>query len=222
MQQQLAHAKAEFAKTDGELNKVWTEAKKKLPQSQFDELKESQRYWLIFRNERAEVATTANQSENAKPQSAPEYFITAKRLTEDRIAWLRRLLEGKEEPLTGLWIDGQGGTVKIVEQKDRLLFDFNVVRTKAFNLGVLAGKAAWNQTIGWFSDKGLDPEKADETNIAFIQRDLRLEVISANADHYHGNRAYFDGDYFKAASLHPEEEAATVRAGELGKSSAEQ
>jgi hypothetical protein len=118
-----------------------------------------------------------------------------------------------------LWIDGQGGTVEIVEQNGRLLFDFNVVRGPAHNLGVLAGGAVWNEGIGWFSDKGRDKEKAGETNIAFIRRDLRLEVIAANASHYHGHRAYFDGLYFKAASLDAQEQAATARAGEAGKSS---
>jgi len=105
----------------------------------------------------------------------------------------------------------------IVEQKGRLLFDFNVVRGKSFDLGVLAGVARWNERVGWFSDKGRDPEKTDETNVAFVRRDLHLEIIAANAQYYQGKRAYFDGLYFKAAALTAEEQAVTVRAGESGK-----
>ncbi|WP_075088014.1 hypothetical protein [Verrucomicrobium spinosum] len=75
-------------------------------------------------------------------------------------------------------------------------------------------------TSGWFSDKGRDPEKKDESNLAFIYKDLYLEVISANAEHYHGRRAYLDGRYFKVASLDPETQSLVLKAGQSGKSQA--
>jgi uncharacterized protein YecT (DUF1311 family) len=222
-QETLAVAKTQFAKADRELNEVWAEVQKKMPAARFKILKPIQRDWLVFRHERAETAALAGQPEKAQAQDFPAYFTTATRLTEDRIARLRRLAKFEDEPLTGAWIDGNGGSVDIVEQKGRLLFEFHVVRGRGHDVGAISGVAAWNRGIGWFSDKGQrDKDDAGETNFVFIAREMQqLEIISANAQDYHGHHAYFDGTYFKAASLTPEEEAATVRAGESGKLSSE-
>jgi hypothetical protein len=84
------------------------------------------------------------------------------------------------------------------------------------HVGVIAGTAQWNTSIGWFSDKGRDAEKTEESNLSFIERDGYLEVIGANTSYYHGARAYFDGKYYKIAALEEKDEASVVQAGETG------
>jgi hypothetical protein len=71
--------------------------------------------------------------------------------------------------------------------------------------------------MGWFSDKGREADKADETNIVFIEKDDHLEVTGANTSYYHGAHAYFDGSYYKIAPLDDKEEQNVVIAGESGK-----
>jgi uncharacterized protein YecT (DUF1311 family) len=217
-----AEAQAEFASADKKLNQAWGEVKNRFSGEVLEELKEQQKAWVTFRDERAESAASVGQGEEVDPKKTPAYFLTAAKLSVDRAACLLRLAKGEDEPLTGIWIDGTGGTIDIVERDGRLYFDFNVVRTQAFNLGALAGTASWNTPLGWFSDKGRDAGKADETNMAFILRGQRLEIVTANADSYHGNRAYFDGRYFKVASLDAGEQTAVVKSGETGISLAEQ
>ena len=90
------------------------------------------------------------------------------------------------------------------------------MRTRAHNVGFIAGIAQWNRGIGWFSDKGREADKPDETNITFIERDRYLEVIGSNTSYYHGNRAYFDGSYYKIAPLDVKEQESVVKAGETG------
>jgi len=202
----LAGAKAEFAKADRELNEAWTAVKKALPEKQFSELKDVQREWIKYREDQTELTS-------GKPAS----YTAATALTTDRVQWLLARARNQEDPLTGVWFDGRGGIVEIAEQPGRLLFVFQVVRGTSFDLGRLAGVAAWNVNIGWFSDKGRDKEKTDETNISFTHRDLALEVIGAKTNYYHGQRAYFDGIYFKASSLGSKEQGEVIKAAESGK-----
>ncbi|TLD70394.1 DUF1311 domain-containing protein [Phragmitibacter flavus] len=213
----LDEAKARFAKADRELNATWAKAKSRLAESTFNDLKQIQRDWVIFRDQQAEVAA----GEDTNPKTNATSLIAAAELTEERTKWLQSLLKNEGNTLAGFWIDGKGGTLSIVEKPDQLLFEFNVVRGESFDLGALSGIARWNSPIGWFSDQGRDADKPDETSIAFIHRGLYLEIITANADHYHGNRAHFDGRYFKATALSPEAQAVTSKAAETGKPSIE-
>ena len=242
----LADAKAQFAQAKREFDDAWTKTKQKLPETQFNELIGVQRHWDLMRDELAEIAAydalpekvkiaagriaagldgkPANpKAANAVINDTTAYFATATYLCRDRTNWLRGLAEGEEQPITGLWNDGSHGYVRIVEEKGRLLFDFNYDggRDKVFGF---AGIAEWNQNIGWFSDKVRDKEKTaknGETNIAFIRRGLRLEIMIRNADYYRGKGPFsFDGSYYRAASIDAQIKAATVRAAESGKSAA--
>ena len=121
-----------------------------------------------------------------------------------------------EETLTGLWIDSYGGTLSVVQQEGRLLFTCEVVRGPTSHTGEISGIASWNQRIGWFSDKGRDAEKTEESNLAFVDRDGCLEVIGANTSEYHGARAYFDGTYCKVGPLDEKEQAELIKAAESG------
>ena len=223
----LAEAKAAFAKADRELNQAWSAAKAAVSGSTLAELTQSQRDWLEFRNDNAE--RESEQAGEKDPKRTATWHSVAAALTESRTAWLLgRALAAKEpfETLTGAWVDSYGGTMRIVHQPGptnewgavgvgRLLFDIEVVRGPTYHLGSVAGVATWNDRIGWWSDKG-DPEKTEESNLAFIDRDRCLEVIGANTTHYHGARAYFDGIYCKAGPLDEKEQAEVIKGAESG------
>lgn len=210
---ELAEAKAAFTKADKSLNEAWTAIRKKLPEKVFAGLKTKQREWIEARDRRA-LESSAAPKDEAAAKRGPEYWITATKLTEERAQWLQRLAKNDLDALTGLWIDGSDGMIEIVERNNQLFFVFHVVRR--MNVGILAGVAAWNRGIGWFSDKGREPDKTDETNISFTQREGHLEVIGANTDYYHGHHAYFDGSYYRIAPLSEKEERDVVVQGERG------
>lgn len=216
----LAEAKARFDKADRALNDAWAALKKTFPVSVFEPAKAKQREWLEFREKQALRAS--DPANEAEAKQSPAYFMTAAILTEARTDWLNQRVARKDEPVTGSWTDGSGGEINIVEKDGRLLFSLNVARTRGdpklgnTNLGSLAGIAAWNQRIGWFSDKGRNPDKTDETNVSFVLRGEELEIIEANARYYQGNHAHFDGKYYKVASLDEEEQAKVIKAAESG------
>ena len=223
----LAEAKAAFAKADRELNQAWSAAKAAVTGSTLTDLTQSQRGWLEFRNENAQRESEQSGEKDAK-RSATWHSVAAD-LTESRTEWLRgRALAAKEplETLTGRWVDSYGGAMRIVHQPGptnewgaigvgRLLFDIEVVRGPTYHTGGVAGGATWNDRIGWWSDKGY-PEKTDESNLAFIDRDRCVEVIGANTTQYHGARAYFDGIYCKAGPLDEKEQAEVTKNAESG------
>ena len=211
----LTEATAAFAKADRALNEAWTALKKALPDQVFAELKARQRDWLESRDRRALESSPAPK-DAAEAKRSAAYWQTAASLTEARAQWLRRLADKEDDPLTGLWTDGKGGNLEIVEGKDKLFFVFHVVRGRGLHVGVIAGAAHWNTSIGWFSDKGREADKPDETNIVFIERDGHLEVSGANTSYYHGAHAYFDGAYYKVAPLDVKEQESVIKAGETG------
>jgi len=211
----LTEAKAAFAKADRTLNEAWAAVKKALPEKIFTELKAQQRAWIESRD-RGALESSSNPKDAAEAKQSAAYWQTAASLTEARAQWFRRLADKEDDPLTGHWTDGNGGNLEIVEGKEKLFFVFHVVRGQSLHVGVVAGAAHWNTSIGWFSDKGRDPEKTEETNIAFVERDGFLEVIGANTGYYHGAGAYFDGAYYKIAPLEASDEAKVIKAGETG------
>jgi len=213
----LAEAKTAFTKADRALNEAWTAIKKALPEKIFTELKAQQRGWIESRD-RAALESSPNAKDAADAQLSAAYWQKAASLTETRAQWLQRLADNEDDPLTGLWTDGNGGTLEIVERTEtqKLFFVFHVVRGRGLHIGVVAGAAHWNSPLGWFSDKGREADKPEETNIAFVEKERHLEVTGANTSHYHGARAYFDGAYYKIAPLDDKEQESVVKAGETG------
>ena len=213
-------AKALFEKADKALNEAWAAAKKTLPESEFNKLKEDQRGWVEHRDylARSPIYAGAEGHDELALDSA-EYLEAAAGLADERTAWLKGLARewGAEEGLSGVWTDSYGGRIEIVEQEGKLHFIIDCVRGPTSHVGGLAGIAAWNDHIGWFSDKGRE-EKGDdpETNLSFILRDRRLEVIGARTGFYHGARAYFDGEYVKTATLNAKAQAKVTNAAKTG------
>lgn len=212
-------AKAEFEKADKALNEAWAAAKKALPESEFNQLKEDQRAWVEYRDylARSPMYTGAAAHEELA-LDAPEYLEAAAGLEEMRTEWLKGLIRPWKdaETLTGVWTDSYGGRIEVVEMEGSLHFVIQCVRGPTSHVGGLSGIASWNTSLGWFSDKGRDKEKTDETNLCFILRDRELEVVGANTGYYHGARAYFGGDYVKVDALSAKQQAAVVKAAKAG------
>ena len=212
----FAEAKVAFSKADAALNQAWSAAKKALTGDALAELTSGQRDWLKFRNDRA--GQESEQAGEKDPKRSAIWHSIAAELSESRAEWLRgRARQAEpEENLSGVWVDSYGGTLQLVQRDAQLFFNVDVVRGPTYHTGGIAGIATWNQRIGWYSDKGSDPEKTDESNLAFINREGCLEVIGANTQHYHGARAYFDGLYCKAGTLDAQKQAELVKAIESG------
>jgi uncharacterized protein YecT (DUF1311 family) len=210
----LAEAKAALAKADRELNDAWKKAKAAVDGSDLARLTLSQREWIEFRDARAKEDSERAGHKDIK--RSPLYFSTAAAFTETRAEWLRGRARPADETLTGYWIDSYGGTLRIVQQEQRLFFDIEVVRGPTFHSGGIAGVAFWNSRLGWFSDKGRDPEKTEESNLAFIDRGGELEIVGAETQHYHGARAYFDGNYVKVGPLDADVQAKLIKTAESG------
>lgn len=212
-------AKAHFEKADKALNDAWAAAKKALTEGEFAKLKEDQRGWVEYRDYLARSPMfTGAESHGELALDSPEYLEAAAGLAEMRTQWLKGLVrEWKaEEPLTGLWTDSYGAHVEIVEHEGHLNFIIQCVRGPTSHVGGLAGIASWNSSLGWFSDKGRDKEKTEETNLCFILRDRKLEVVGANTGYYHGARAYFGGEYVKVSPLTAKEQAKVTKAAKTG------
>lgn len=197
--------KALYDKADHALNAAWAVAKEKLTAEEFNELKEDQRAWLEYRDYLARSTSYAGggeQDENGLLRDSPAYLEAAAGLAKERTEWLRGLVaQWPDDSLTGIWNDSHGGWVTIVQQDGHLFFDAECARGHSIHLGSLLGVAVWNAPLGWYSDKGEDKDKEEETNLCFIQRDKKLELVGAKTKYYHGARAYFDGSYIKVREL---------------------
>jgi uncharacterized protein YecT (DUF1311 family) len=211
----LTEARTAFTKADGALNEAWMAIKKTLPKEIFAELKVKQREWIESRDWRA-LESSPHPKDVVEAKRSPVYWQTAASQTNERAQWLRRRAKKEADPLTGLWSDGNGGHLEVVEQKEKLLFVFHTVRGRGYNVGVLAGVASWNKGVGRFSDKGREKNKTEETTISFTQRDGWLDVTGSNTSYYHGHHAYFDGAYYLIAPLDDKETAYVIKAGESG------
>lgn len=211
-------AKALFDKADHALNEAWAAAKKALPDWEFTKLKEDQLIWVEYRDYLARSPTyTGAAAREQLSLDSPEYLQAAAGLEDIRTELLKGLIQDwKVNTLTGKWSDSRGGTVEIVEQDGHLFFIVSCVRGITSHNGDLSGVAVWNSPIGWFSDKGRDKNKSDETNLSFVLSDRKLEITGANTGYYHGARAYFDGSYVRVQTLTDEQKATVIKAAKSG------
>ena len=204
-------AHSEFVSSNRQINQTWAQLMKKYADygpDWLDKMKIEQRRWLRYRD--ALAASPLNIGTKVPPEKVKDsqaYLVAATNLTRDRSKWLLALINDpiSKDTLTGRWFDSYGGCLEIVQEGPSLMFTINVERGPSAHIGSIGGIASWNSPLGWFSDKGKDKDKNNETNLAFIQRDGILEVREANSDHYHGARAYFEGQYVRVAKLTPKE-----------------
>lgn len=198
--QDLAEAKAQFHKWDRALNAVYGELKKDLPEEQFAKLQQDQRDWVAHRDYLAEWEARAQGREPAEDGS---YWEVAASLTESRIEMLRAWKGiGAAGDWTGVYRDGYGGVLEMVERDGALHFTLNVVRGPTHHVGMIGGKAKLNGSTGWFELKAEGEEKP--TWLTFLNNregDGRIEVVGENTQPFHGARAYFDGSYLRVGLL---------------------
>ena len=139
--------------------------------------------------------------EEGKEKQSPQYWNRLASLSETRIKILRGWRGvGDPNSLSGYYIDGYGGTLRIVQMGNDLHFEIDVVRGRSYHIGWIGGIAKLNQKMARFSDEGNDSDE-DETWITFILEKPKLRVIGDNASRYHGARAFFDGEYIRVETL---------------------
>ncbi len=212
-------ARAMYDKADRALNEAWSAAKATLGESEFNALKEDQKAWVEYRDYLARSPLyTGAEGQDELSLDSPDYLSAAASITDERTAWLRGLVRewGADETLTGVWADSYGGSIEIVEKDGKLHFIVQCVRGPTSHTGGLAGSAVWNSTIGWFSDKGREEGKEEETNIAFVLDGRRLNLHGAGTSYYHGARAYFNGEYVKVSGLGSKKQAQVLQAAKTG------
>lgn len=195
----LASSQAEFASADQKLNTVYQEAMKTIPAWRIDDVKQEQREWLESRDLRAEQSAILDGGAEADAvKSAPEYWSSLADSTLTRVTMLQAwmAIDSYTEEWQGVWQDGHGGWLGIIEQEDGLFdFAFEVVRGPTYHLGQIAGQAKWLGNTARFA---ITAEGADEeTWITFLKENGRLKVIAENASYFLGARAYFDGTYLR-------------------------
>ena len=196
--------KASFQSADAALNRVWSDLKTKLGESEFQELKALQRAWLEYRDYMAEWQAGPDVQDKGPGaiRSTPSYLETATHLTEARVEFLQGWVNEPRDlhSWEGEYVDSFGGRLAIVEKNGALQFSLEVVRGATFHTGSISGVAEKNAHLAQYSDKSDDSEKAKEFGETWLhfKRDDRFIVVSgANTGHYHGARAYFNGKYIR-------------------------
>ena len=210
-----------FAEVDREMNRVWARAISGLDKESLRKLRADQNQWLKYRRD---VSTSplhlGTKLESQKEiEELASHFAALHVLTRQRTEWL----EGISEPLPksgsveGVWTDSYGGTMELVEERNdfstSLHFSFEVVRGDTFHLGHISGTASWNGRTGIFTDR-TRPNSGGEAVIVFVLRGNQMEVIAEGTSEYHGQKAYFDGDYARVRSIDPERRKKLIRKAE--------
>lgn len=204
----LDQAKKKFEEADRKLNEVYRQAKEKLSEWEFGELQEEQRTWLESRDERAEMAAFYDgQAEEGKEKESAEYWRALADFTDTRAtiveAWIKA--DSFATSWQGIWIDGNGGRMGIIEGgDDTIRFRIDVVRGPTYHLGSIGGAAVSKTQTARFSTR-ID-DQSEETWITMVRRGKKIEVIGENTMYFHGARAYFDGDYIRISEELSEEE----------------
>ena len=199
---ELAEAKAEFAKQDKALNEVYQRVKKGLDPLKFSVVQEDQRNWLEYKDYMAEW-----QAYGEDIETSVDRWEMAAGLTEARVGWLEAWLkqDGKKG-WEGVYADSYGGHLRIVEEGGKYWFYLDVVRGPTFHLGEIGGEFRVNGQTGWFE---LDEGYGDgPTWLTFLEESDgtgRVKLVGENTQGYHGARAYFDGTYLWTRALKPKE-----------------
>jgi uncharacterized protein YecT (DUF1311 family) len=204
----LTGAQEAFARLDRTLNESYQKAKASLPEHLFEQVREEQRNWIEYRDQRAGTAARLDGgAEEGKEKANPEYWNALAYLTETRIeiinGWTR--IDQFSKTWEGAWIDGCGGILLIAEDEaGNLQFTCSAVRGASYHNGHIAGTAKANQSTARFSTTMEGEEK--ETWLTFLQEDDgRLRIIGENTESFHGARAYFDGRYLRVRELTAED-----------------
>jgi hypothetical protein len=125
-----------------------------------------------------------------------------------RTSWIHGLMDFRhDKDLTGFWSDGVGGRLSIVDRGTQLHFLFSCVRGATGHQGSIKGIAfrSGNSALLTLSEYGGEP-----TQLRFDMEKPWVLVTGKNTDPYHGNMAFFDGQYAKIALLSAEDQAIVI------------
>jgi hypothetical protein len=125
-----------------------------------------------------------------------------------RMSWIHGLMDYRHHTdLTGFWSDGIGGRLSIVDRGSQLHFLFSCVRGAARHQGSIKGIALRSGNIALLT---LSEYEGEPTQLRFTLEKPWIVVTSKNTEPYHGNRAFFDGNYAKIAPLSAEDQAIVI------------
>lgn len=208
----VEQAKAEFEQADIELNAAWSRVKAALDERRFAKVQVEQRQWIKDRDRWADyVAELGKVGDQGIVHWTERTRMT--RMRTEILNAIAKPVQG-DDPWTGRWIDGGGGTLLIQARESEIQFRIDVVRGPTYHLGYMAGVAPVNENLARFTDaQTADQAKREtlgETWLTFMRRNDRLELLTANTGYYHGARAYFYGEYYRVAPLTDEERAAVI------------
>lgn len=205
-------AEEEFTRQDKALNQVYGELKKELEPHLFGIVQKEQRDWVEYRDYISEWQKGYEDTSDEEAQ-----LEMAAGLTESRVEWLQAWKsEGKHEGLEGEYRDSYGGLLQIVKEGEQYYFALDVVRGPTFHLGIVGGKLRVNGSTAWFEMRGGD-DGTSLTWLTFVPTEDgsgRIRVVSENAQHLCGARAYFDGRYLRLGAV-SQEDRAKVISGEM-------
>lgn len=208
----VEQAKAEFEQADAALNAAWGRVKAALDERRFAPVQIEQRQWIQDRDRRADYVAGLGHAGDP----AIVYWTERTSMTRMRTEILNAIAKPvqADDPWTGRWIDGGGGTLLIQARENEIQFRIDVVRGPTAHLGYLAGVAPVNENLARFTDAQTADqakrERLGETWLTFMRRSDHLELLTANPGYYHGARAYFYGAYYRVAPLTDEERAAVI------------
>ena len=189
-------ARQRFELADRDMNVHWNSVRKTLPPGEYRLIQESQRRWALIRDEMcASPIFTATGGETRHRSNSGPFLQTAADLTEQRGKWLKGVADfWNQSGLSGVWEDGEGGRIEVLQREGYLAFSIETVRGVASNTGALAGVAVWDHRVGWYST----PKGA---SFCLLLRQNRLELVSSGPSPHHHPEAGFDGNYYRTREL---------------------
>lgn len=194
---ELEDAKAGYVKADGKLNGVYNELKEILPEWKFKLVQEDQRGWLEYRA----YMMDPDHPDGVKKDTA-EYWQSMADWAAGRVGYLEAWkTSGDAEGWSGVYDDGKGGSLYLLEKGGVMPFKVEVVRGPTFHLGGIFGEAKVNEALGHFSDGGEKDRAATWLHFELEGNSGRVTLRGANTGFYHGARAYFDGIYLRMRDL---------------------
>jgi hypothetical protein len=138
---------------------------------------------------------TSTGGETRHRSNSGPFLQTAADLTEQRGKWLKGVADfWNQSGLSGVWEDGEGGRIEVLQREGYLAFSIETVRGVASNTGALAGVAVWDHRVGWYST----PKGA---SFCLLLRQNRLELVSSGPSPHHHPEAGFDGNYYRTREL---------------------
>lgn len=199
----LNRARRRFADADAALNADYQALRATLSAQQQNELRDSQRDWIEFRDSRA-----AWETRGAKiAKEFRDYWEELLSQTTTRLGYLK-VYTGRAVPpgLSGEYGDFSGGSLSLELAKEGLRFSIEVVRGVSLHLGEISGLAV-RKSDTFFAYREKVPLEEQSPNrlpaeLTFTVVDFhRVRVVGKNTSAHHGARASFDGMYLKTGKL---------------------